>query len=426
MLNEKKREIGRRNFIKAVATVPAAGALLWKSQGMRPVRAAIVGAGGQGGVLIENAPASHLRIVAVCDIAPDNLARGLELAKKRFDPEAQGYTDYNEMLQRRDIQVVLVAAPLWLHEPVTVAALKAGKHVFCEKTMAHSVEQCRSMNEAARTSYRQLQIGHQRVFNPLYHEAYQLIQNGIIGDVYHVRAVWHRNTDWRRRVPELNFDPSPYGYPTMEHLKNWRLYKKYSQGLMAELGSHQIQAVNWFTGATPQTVYASGGTYRYKDGREVADHVYAVYEYPEDLTLVYSTIQSNKFDHYYEEIMGTEGTIILSGEREALLYSEGSKDSKATQIAVEAAREGGPVLSASESRLRDAAGGYTSAQASGYNPLLAYRDELAGFCNTVRHGAPNRCDGGEAMNACVPIILANESMERGEKLEIPPHLYSTT
>ncbi len=424
MLSKEQVQIGRRNFIKAVATVPFAGGLLWKSSQMRPVTAAIVGVGGQGGVLVENAPTSHLRIVAVCDIAPDNLKKGLDTVRKRFDPEAQGYEDYQEMLKRNDIEAVLVAAPLWLHEPIAVAALQAGKHVFCEKTMAYSVEQCRSMNEAARSSWRNLQIGHQRVFNPLYHEAYNLIQSGVIGDVYHVRAIWHRNTDWRRPVRELDFNPAPYGYPDLEHLKNWRLYKKYSQGLMAELGSHQVQVVNWFTGNVPKTVYASGGVYRYKDGREVPDHVYAIYEYPEDVTLVYTTIQSNKLENYYEEFMGTEGTIILGGEREALLFSEGNKESQATQIAAEAAKEGGaPVLSASESRLRDTGSGIQSAQASGYNPLLAYRDELAGFCDTVRHGAPNLCNGEVGMNACTPILKANESLEKGEKLEIPPQLY---
>ncbi len=425
MLNERQMQIGRRNFIRAVATVPAAGALLWRSRRMRPVRAAIVGSGGQGRVLIENAPTTHLRLVAVCDIAPDNLQKGLDTVRQLHDPEAMGYSDYNEMLARRDIEAVLVATPLWYHEPVTVAALQARKHVFCEKTMAHSVEQCRSMGEAALRYRRNLQIGHQRAYNPLYREAYELIQNGIIGDVYHIRALWHRNTDWRRSVPDIDLDPEPYGYPTLEHLKNWRLYKKYSQGLMAELGSHQLQIVNWFTGSKPSSVFASGGVYRYQDGREVPDHVYAVFEYPENLTFTYSTIQSNKQDHYYEQIMGTEGTILLSGEREAYLFSEGNKGSKATQISVEAAADA-PVLTASESRLRDAAGSAVSAASSNYNPLQAYKDELAGFCNTIRHGAPNLCNAEEGMNACVPILRANESVEAGRKMDIPPQLYYTT
>ncbi len=426
MLNEKQRELGRRNFLKAVATVPVAGGLLWKTYRARPVATAIVGTGGQGGVLLENAPTSHMRIVAVCDIAPDSLERGLKVARQRHDPEAQGYTDYEELLKRRDIEAVLVATPLWLHEPLTVAALQAGKHVFCEKTMAHSVEQCRNMISASQRARRNLQIGHQRVANPLYHEAYNLIHNGVIGDVYHVRALWHRNTDWRRRVPEtLDVNPVAHGYDSLEHLKNWRLYKKYSQGLMAELASHQLQIVNWFTGQNPVSVFASGGVFRYQDGRESADHVYAIFEYPENLTLTYSSIQSNQYDHYYEQIMGTEGTILLQGEREAMLFPEGSKEYVATQISAQAAAAG-PVMSASESRLRDAAGSSVAGSASGYNPLAAYRDELAAFCSTIRYWTDNPCDGTAGMAACSPIILANQSMEQGRKLAIGPEMYATT
>ncbi len=426
MLTEQQRGIGRRNFIQAVATLPPAGALLWKARKMRPVRTGIVGCGGQGSVLIENAPKSHMHLVAMCDIAPDNYEKGLEKVRSIHDPKAQGFADFEEMLKRGDVEAVIVAAPLWLHEPFAVAALEAGKHVFCEKMMAHGIEGCRRMIDAARRARRNLQIGHQRNYNALYQEAYQMVQNGIIGDLFHVRALWHRNTSWKRDVPNLDFDPSPYGYPTLEHLKNWRLYRKFSQGLLAELGSHQLQVVNWFTGALPTAVYGSGGTYRFKDGREIPDHVYTTFDYPEGLTYTYSSIQSNRFDHYYDQFMGTEGTILLSREREAMLFSEGKQDTKATQIAVEAAAAGGPVMSASESRLRDAAGTQVAGEGSQYSPLQAYRDELAGFCNTIRNNAPNLCTGEEAMNACSPIIRANDSIARREKLDIPPQLYATT
>lgn len=426
MLTEQQREIGRRNFIKAAATLPPAGALLWKARKMRPVRTGIVGCGGQGQALIENCPKSHMHLVAICDIAPDNYKEGLEKVQGIHDPKAQGFTDFQQMLKQRDLEAIIVAAPLWLHEPLTIAALQSGKHVFCEKMMAHGIEGCRHMVNVARQTRRNLQIGHQRNYNLLYQEAYRMIQNGIIGDLYHILALWHRNSSWKRDVPNLDFDPSPHGYPTLEHLKNWRLYRKFSQGLMAELGSHQLQVVNWFTGERPTAVYGSGGTYRYKDGREIPDHVYTTFDYPEGLTFTYSSIQSNSFDHYYEQFMGTEGTIVLSREREAMLFSEGKKNTKATQIAVEAAATGAPVMSASESRLRDAAGTQVSGHSSSYSPLQAYRDELAGFCNTIRHNAPNLCDGEEAMDSCGPIIRANESIAKGKKLDIPPQLYYST
>ena len=88
-LTPEKRELGRRNFIKAVAATPVAGALIWKATTMTPVRAGIIGIGGEGGVLLENAPTSHLRISAVCDIFPPNRERALKLAQGRHDPNAQ-------------------------------------------------------------------------------------------------------------------------------------------------------------------------------------------------------------------------------------------------------------------------------------------------------------------------------------------------
>ena len=422
-LTEEKREIGRRNFIKAVAATPVAGALIWKATSMTPVRAGIIGVGGQGGVLLENAPPSHIRISAVCDIFPPNVERALKIAQDRHDPDARSYTDYRELLDRRDLEAVIIATPLWLHAPMSIDALQAGKHVFCEKNMAKGIDECRQMLVAARSARKNLQIGHQRNYNPLYHEAKQLIDTGAIGDVYHVRAVWHRNGDWRRSVPEIDgFDPSPWGYPSQEHLTNWRLYDKYSLGLMAELGSHQLQIVNWFAGSLPEKVHGSGGVHRYRDGREVPDHVYTTYEYSNGLTFVFTSIQSNAWDHYYEAFFGTKGTILLSGEREALLYHEGSAE--ATEVKVEALPGDSPVMQASESRARDAAGTAASSTAAGFSALTAYRLELEGFAQTIRNGRPNLCDGVEGMNAAVSTILGFDAVNQRATLPIRDDLYA--
>ena len=131
----------------------------------------------------------------------------------------------------------------------------------------------------------------------------------MLGDVYHARLAWHRNSSWRKKeeAPSANFDPSKWGYPDWDHLLNWRMYKKYSEGLLCELGSHQITAASWFFDAAPEAVYTSGGTYRYKDGREVYDHVFATFNYPGDRTATFSSIQSNAFEDAYEMYMGTKG-----------------------------------------------------------------------------------------------------------------------
>lgn len=421
-LSAEERQIGRRNFIKAVAATPVAGALVWKASSMRPVRTGIVGIGGQGGVLLENAPPEHLRISAVCDIFPPNRERALKLARERHDPNARAYENLEDMLDQRDLEAILVATPLWLHAPMTTAALEAGKHVFCEKNMAKTVEECHQMNSAAERARRVLQIGHQRTSNPLYHQARGLVRSGEIGQVYHVRAVWHRNNDWRRTVPKTDFDPAPWGYQDMEHLKNWRLYTKHSLGLMAELASHQIQVVNWFSGEVPTRVHASGGVYRFRDGREVPDHVYLIYEYPGGLTLTYSSIQSNQWDHYYELIQGTEGTILLSGEREALLFYE-DREKNATQLKTEQVSGDQPVLSASASRARDAAGAETAGSTAEFNALTAYRLELESFARRIRHGTPNPCDGYEGARAAVATIAGYQAIEKEETQIIDPEAY---
>jgi predicted dehydrogenase len=422
-MTEAERQLGRRNFMKAVATLPAAGALVWKAASIQPVRAAIIGPGGQGRVLMENSNPSFLRLVGVCDIYPPNLQKGLEIARKNHDPNAESFTDYRRLLDRKDIEAVIVAVPLWAHAGIVVDALSAGKHVLCEKTMAYTVEECKKMAAAARAAKRNLQIGHQRAYSPLYHEAYGLVKSGTIGDVYHIRALWHRNGDWRRKPADPNFDPRQWGYANIEHLTNWRLYTKYSHGLMSELCSHQIHAINWFTGGTPQSVMGTGGIHRYRDGREVNDHLYAIFEYPKNLTVTYSSIQSNAYDHYYEELMGTKGTIILSGETEALLFMEGDRG-KASELSV-VADTGGPVMQASESRARDAAGGAVGgAGKAGFSSLTAYKLELEGFARTIRTGEPNLCDAEAGLKAATAILKADEAIAQGRRLEIGRDLYT--
>ena len=230
------------------------------------------------------------------------------------------------MLQKEDVEAVIMAPPLWAHADLAVGCLEAGKHVLCEKMMAWDVEGCERMRAAAATNGKVLEIGYQRNYNPMYQAAYDgIIKTGTLGDIYHVRLAWHRNGSWRRKgePPSPDYDPSKWGYPTFDHLYNWRLYWKYSQGLMAELGSHQVNAANWYLGSAPEAVMASGGLYRFPEGREVYDHVYATFDYPGGRTAVFSSIESNAFDDYYEMFFGTKGTLIMLREREALLFEEG-------------------------------------------------------------------------------------------------------
>ena len=111
--------------------------------------------------------------------------------------------------------MIVIALPLWLHAPVAIEAMKAGKHVFTEKLMAHSVAECKEMCQVARETNRLLAVGHQRHYSVLYDNANFLVQNGVLGDIRHIRALWHRNNahalgrQGQERQPDLRPQDRP-------------------------------------------------------------------------------------------------------------------------------------------------------------------------------------------------------------------------
>jgi predicted dehydrogenase len=303
-----------------------------------------------------------------------------------------------------------------------VGALNAGKHVLCEKMMAKSEAECQAMVDAAKKNNRVLEIGYQRFYNPIYQAAYNnIIKAGVLGDVYYVRLTWHRNTDWRKKEgpPSPDFNPSQWGYPDWEHLINWRMYRKYSEGLLCELGSHQIAAASWFLDSHPESVYSSAGTYRFKDGREVADHVYATFNFPGGRTATFTSIQSNAFDEYYEMYMGTKGTLFMTRELDSYLFHEG--DDVTAQTRVEVSRQGsGPVADASASQpVADTARAIDAGVGANFDKGISYRNEIAEFCTAIRTGSPVRCGGERAMASAMAILTGNQSAEKRTPLEIP-------
>jgi predicted dehydrogenase len=245
------------------------------------------------------------------------------------------------------------------------------------------------------------------------------VKAGVLGDVFHARLVWHRNEPWRRKEdpPSSDYDPSRWGYPTFDHLLNWRLYWKYSQGLTAELASHQVNVANWFFGAVPEAVLGSGGVYRWTDEvREVQDHVYLTFEYPRGRTAVFTSIESNAYDHYYEAYYGTKATLILQGETEAYLYDEGG-DRKATSIEV-TSKAAGPVTDASESRAADAAGRSATGSREGVDRLVSYRNEVSGFCAAIRTGTPLLCGPEKAVGSALACLAGNQAMEKKARVAV--------
>ena len=424
-LTEEQQKVGRRNFLKAAAGAPAllalgAAALTRGPVRGGPVKIALVGTGDMGKGLLSQYQKEFCDLKALCDVNPKRRAAMVQMMVEKGWPKPNEYDDWQQMLQKEDLEAVHIATPLWTHAEITVGSLNAGKHVLCEKMMAKSESECQAMIDAAAKNKRVLEIGYQRFYNPVYQAAYtNIIKQGLLGDVYHARLAWHRNSTWRKTedAPAPDFDPSRWGYPDWEHLLNWRMYRKYSEGLLCELGSHQVTAASWFMDSAPEAVYTTGGTYRFKDGREVFDHVYATFDYPGGRTATFSSIQSNAFEQNYEMFMGTKGTLIMARELDAFLFYEG--ENSMTRVEVSRQSSSGPVADTSATQPAGSTARTVDAPVSGQaDKGISYKNEIAEFCAAVRTGTPVRCGGEHAKTSAVAILVGNMSADKQTRLQI--------
>ena len=262
-------------------------------------RIGIIGTGSRGCFHIKHlVQMPNVEVVALCD----NYRPHLEDAAQYY-PKAKLYDDYRRLLEQRDVEGVIIATPLYLHAPMTLDALSAGKRVFCEKSMGYTLDECLEVYNKRKETNGVLFIGQQRLFDPKYIKAMSMIHEGKIGDVVGVRNYWYRNNNWRRDVPS----------PELERHINWRLYSEYSRGLMTELACHQLQNGSWALGMLPEQVMGSGHLVHWlkEDKRDVYDCVSAIFTYPNGVNMTFEAIISNKHFGMGEQILGTNGTIDL-------------------------------------------------------------------------------------------------------------------
>ncbi|HVU18392.1 MAG TPA: Gfo/Idh/MocA family oxidoreductase [Candidatus Didemnitutus sp.] len=286
------------------------------------VNVALIGCGEQGRVLLNaTLKIPDIRFKAVCDIWPYNRRYGERLLQK-FGHDPKPFEDYREMLSAvPDVDAVIVATPDFMHSEHTCAALKAGHHVYCEKLMSNTVEGARAMVRASHETGKLLQIGHQRRSNPRYLWA----RDKLIRDAHLLGRITNASAQWNRAVTEdlgfpLHQELSEavlhkYGYEDMHQFRNWRWFKKYSGGVISDLGAHQIDVFNWMLGVNPVSVLAGGGR-DYYTTHEWYDNVIAIYEYPTEAQIVRTTYTvlttTSAGGGYHEYFMGDEGALKMS------------------------------------------------------------------------------------------------------------------
>jgi len=324
------RDLTRRDFVIAAGTVTAASAAsAFPAPAIQKVSAAsnqvlygVIGTGAQGSYLLRHmAGLQGCRCAAVCDTDGANLKKGVAAA----ETNPQAYQDYRELLARKDIDAVVIATPLSTHFPLTRDALTAGKHVFCEPPLVFQPEEVHALRALAAERPKQvIQAGFQRRYSKFYQVAKMMVAKGLIGNVTHVAAQWHRNPGWL--IP-----PDP----ASERYRYWMIFREYSAGLAGELGSHQIDVACWMFNAQPEYVIGIGGQEFVRDGRDIDDNIQLLYRYRRGQKLIYSAISTNQHLPLFggmraecgETIMGTGGTIeiTLGSDKEpciALWYYE--------------------------------------------------------------------------------------------------------
>ncbi len=398
------------------------------------------------------------------------------------------YEAYEDLLANDDVEAVIIALPLHLHAPAAIKAMRAGKHVLTEKLMGHSIHECKEMGRVSRETGKLLATGHQRHYSILYDNAVHTIGTaGLIGDLHSIRAQWHRGNlpgkdswkppmpgdekiakelaSWRKKLEtakpseidatrkrvaqieaqilDADVDAGKYGYTSktlgdgssrtpLEELIRWRLWQRTGGGLMAELGSHQLDAAGIFVSAMhgqgkkvkPLTVTAVGNRSIFPADREIDDHVYCMYEYPapgyydeagevadpnKKIVVTYSSINGNGFGGYGEVVMGTKGTLILEQEQEVMLYKDSARD---TRVTVATGKDGGPTLDTTESGAGPAV---ASGKAGGGDgpPSRGYTEELEHWAWCIRNPSPEnqpRCKPEVAIADAVIALVSNMAL----------------
>ena len=562
-LTPEEREIGRENYYSAVtafdkihrrdflvksiiaggASAAGIGAMYFGYQRpQRQVRVCVIGTGDEGTVLMGAINPDYVQVTSICDIRPSSIHRAfhgdwtsdntaavrpglMKVYGWQTEDEARRnvkiFADWQQAIADPNIDGVIIATPLFLHAPIAIAAMKNGKHVLCEKLMAHNVAQCKLMTRTATETNSFLSVGHQRHYSILYDNAVNFIRWGLLGEIHHIRAQWHRNNQpgndtwalpipggelagqgkivdrimeqlnsfiedydspntsgseklklakkiaqWRQWDADKTVDAALHGYvdrndvypdgrvrSAMEEMVRWRLWDRTGGGLMAELGSHQLDAASIFIAALsqevgkhvhPLTVHALGGRHTFPRDRDAEDHVYCSFEFPgqgydyqfdvgykdvvnqypdpkngipsfeldsnKKVVVTYSSINGNGYGGYGECVMGTKGTLVLDKEAEVMLYPSQGTSYKARVKA----KDGTAALDTSASG--DAA---PAKAAEGGGPVSrGYREEIEHWAWCISTGDRTnqpRCNGPVALGDAVIALTAKQAIANSQK-----------
>lgn len=303
----------RRNFVGTLGAAPLFVPRSAFGANSR-IQFGLIAAGGRGRYVSTIFEKHGAKCVAIAEVNSDNMDKALTQ-----HPEAKSYLEYRELLQQEGIDAVLIASPDHHHAPMLYAALKARKDVYLEKPLSTSLEQSLDMIKAVRSTDRVVQIGMQRRSIDRIHEAKKMVDDGLLGEVYWVKAQWNWNTaaplnnsplpgkvDWERFVGEAPMHP----FEPMR-VRYWRLFRAFAGGNMTDQGTHLMDVVQWFTNNAPPAAAVAHGFVAKNIGAEHPEVFSAVFEFPKHLvtwTLNYTTSYEDGWSITFH---GDKATMIL-------------------------------------------------------------------------------------------------------------------
>lgn len=303
-------DYSRRRFIKGLAgtaVVSGTPAIMLGNQIKKPeeltekpfsrsandqVQIAVIGAGIMGFKNVETAvKVPGVKLVAACDLYDGRLTR----MKEVYGKDIFTTRDYQEILNREEIDAVIIATSDHWHDRISIDAMKKGKAVYCEKPMVHHLDEGHAVIKTQQKTGKTMQVGSQRVSSILYEKAAELLKAGDIGELVLVEASFDRQSalgawqysiptdaspqtvDWERfqgDAPKMPYDPKRFF--------RWRNYQDYGTGVAGDLFVHLFSGLHVITGSHgPNRIFTTGGLRYWKDGRDVPDVMIGCFDYPE-------------------------------------------------------------------------------------------------------------------------------------------------
>ncbi len=404
---------GRREFlVQSLGTLSAAALLPELAAAMpgrhsQKVRLAIVGMGRQGRVLTtELGKLEAASIAAFCDTEEARAGWGVRRAEG-----SATFTDHRAMLDAaKDVDAVIIATPTHLHKQIVIDCLKAGKHVYCEAPIAHTVEDAREMARAAPGGKQVFAVGFEGRSNPIYKLARSFFRTDAVREIVGIESQDFQKTSMR----------FPGATPEREAAVNWRLDPSVSLGLAGEMGSHALDVAAWYTGKLPVMVRGHGAIRLHKDGRTIADTVSLSYVYEDGYTMESRVSLANSFGGRFEVFRGSNAAIKLSWTH-GWMFKEADAPTQGWEVYANRQQfhneEGITLIAdatklASQGKLKEGVG----------LPYNSTYYALWDFLESITQNKPAACDAAAGAATTIVAIKAAEAVAKNTQVAIDPAL----